>query len=279
MRVNNSRSLDPGAQPAKKRNKNRKKAQKRKPYRAKDTKKLIETDSELSSQSDFYRGQKAWRNGMRKALSQSQAWQDQPTKNKDNRYRNLKRGLRAKNEKQKNQNINKNKKPKKKRGKKKYHEDNNLKTNNKAVSKNLIRGRRNKSLNLENLDLKGAAEERYESESLDYEEDQKLIERLNKIRRLEKKLAVKNGNMNALNRVKSMEKLESLRVIQNVANLRKKKKLPKIRRSYKIRQSVFDLDKKVPQDPGKLKFHLRQIFSNFLLREVSFFEYKKSFFK
>ena len=184
---------------------------------------------------------------MRKLITNNEVWQDLPTKNKDMKFRNQKKNNKkrhwgqAKIEENKNRNI--------KRRKAKTRKD---KKEDKKMGNN-----RHQKVN--------------HKEELEKEHDKRRRLRWEQIQKqLGNKLKMQNGANIERNRMRSPDKVESLSVVENTLRLEQRKRLPKIRNSYKIRQSVFEMDKKLSQDPGKLRFHLRQIFSNFLDREVIF---------
>ena len=67
--------------------------------------------------------------------------------------------------------------------------------------------------------------------------------------------------------VMPMARKRNRELSQKQALTRKPKR--NIRKSYRVRESLFAIDKGISDDPGKISHHIRQIFQNFLKKEVA----------
>lgn len=79
-------------------------------------------------------------------------------------------------------------------------------------------------------------------------------------------------------KIKTREHKESINQVQKYKSVDKhpsdynktkenKQKIKK-RKTYRIRESLFEFDKKMINDPGKVSHHIKQIFTNYALKEV-----------
>ena len=232
-----SKSLGPEAQKAPKKQKANHDERKRGKTKAAKTKRVKTLDTSESSVSDPQENNRiAWRAQMSKIL----------TNNRDSKYKNQ------------------TKKHKQKRGWAKMEEN-----KDRNFKKRKAKNQKKKKVDAKKANKRRARKEAKEKEQ-DKRQDRRRVQIQNKLKH---KLKMRNGSNVGRNKIRSLgmysqERAESRKVIENASRLQRTNRLPKIRNSYKIRQSVFEMDKKISQDPGKLKFHLRQIFSNFLDREV-----------